>query len=98
MTPSDGDPTAPLPGPPDPWASTDTPSRRDGPPFHMTDMIAAEPAIAERILARHAPADSGAAQLARAIVEAVRAGTQVVVTGCGTSEHGAQGVAEILGD
>jgi hypothetical protein len=37
------DPNAPLPGPPDPWASTDTPVRRSGPPYHMTDMIAAEP-------------------------------------------------------
>ena len=44
------DPTAP-PARPSPWASTDTPSRRDGPPFHMTDMIAAEPAIVERIVA-----------------------------------------------
>ena len=51
MDATDFDPTAPLPGPPDPWAGTDTPSRRDGPPFHMTDMIAAEPAVAERIVA-----------------------------------------------
>ena len=92
------DPTAPLPGPPDPWASTDTPSRRDGPPFHMTDMIAAEPAIAARILARHAGTGSGAARLAGEIRRAIRAGDPVVVTGCGTSEHGAIGVAEILRD
>ena len=34
-----------------------TPSLRPGPPFHMTDMIAAEPALAGRILARLADAE-----------------------------------------
>ena len=34
------------PDPPKPWASTGTPSARSGPPYHMTDMIAAEPALA----------------------------------------------------
>lgn len=90
------DPTAPLSGPPDPWASTDTPSRRDGPPFHMTEMIAAEPAIVSRILARESGADSAAARLAAAVLETIRAGHPVVVTGCGTSEHGALATAEIL--
>ena len=90
------DPTAPLPGPPDPWSSTDTPSHRDGPPFHMTEMIAAEPWIVERILAAHAMKGSGAADLASAVKRAIRVGTPVVVTGCGTSEHGALAVVEIL--
>jgi glutamine---fructose-6-phosphate transaminase (isomerizing) len=95
-TPVAFDPNAPLPGPPDPWASTDTPSRRLGPPYHMTDMIAAEPALAERILARQAGRDSQAALLAAAIAAAARAGEPVIVTGCGTSEHGALGAADIL--
>ncbi len=90
------DETAPLPGPPDPWASTSQPSWRDGPPYHMTDMIAAEPAIAERLLNRLADPAGAAAELAREVADAVRAGSPVVVTGCGTSEHAAQGVAEIL--
>jgi glutamine---fructose-6-phosphate transaminase (isomerizing) len=90
------DPTAPLPGPPDPWASTSRPSPRSGPPYHMTDMIEAEPALADRILARHEPVGSGAAELARVIRRTIRAGDPVVVTGCGTSEHAAYGVAEIL--
>jgi glutamine---fructose-6-phosphate transaminase (isomerizing) len=90
------DPTAPLPGPPDPWASTDTPSRRSGPPYHMTDMIAAEPAIARRQIAGQAGAESQAAALATAIATAARAGRPIVVTGCGTSEHAALGIAEIL--
>ncbi len=90
------DPTAPLPGMPDPWASSSQPSLRPEPPFHMTDMIEAEPAIAGRILARHEPVGSGAAELARAIRRAIRAGEPIVLTGCGTSEHGAYGAAEIL--
>lgn len=90
------DPTAPLPGAPDPWASTSTPSHRSGPPYHLTDMIEAEPALADRILARHEPVGSRAAELARVIRRTIRAGDPVVVTGCGTSEHAAYGVAEIL--
>ena len=43
---TDFDPTAVLPGPPDPWDEAPTPTLRPGPPFHMTDMIAAEPALA----------------------------------------------------
>jgi fructoselysine-6-P-deglycase FrlB-like protein len=92
------DPTAPLPGPPDPWASTDRPIPTGGPPFHMTEMIEAEPALATRILERHAAIGSPAADLARAVRKAIIAGAPVVVTGCGTSEHGAQAVAEILRD
>ena len=93
---SDFDPAQPLPGPPDPWASTDTPSRRDRPPFHMTDMIAAEPFITERILAVGATPGGQAAALATAIRSALDQGHPVVVTGCGTSEHGAVAAAEIL--
>jgi fructoselysine-6-P-deglycase FrlB-like protein len=98
MTTTDFDPEAPLPGPPDPWESTSTPGPRTGPPYHMTEMIAAEPALAERLLARLGEADSGAARLAAAIREEARFGDPIVVTGCGTSEHGALGVAEILAE
>jgi fructoselysine-6-P-deglycase FrlB-like protein len=62
----------------------------------MTDMIAAEPALAKRILERSASRDSGAAQLAAAVRTAIKAGSPVVITGCGTSEHGALAVTEIL--
>ena len=78
------------------------PSPRSGPPYHMTEMIAAEPALAERILARLGATGSGgdgsAARLAAAIRAAADAGGPIVVTGCGTSEHGALGVVEILRD
>jgi glucosamine--fructose-6-phosphate aminotransferase (isomerizing) len=90
------DPTQPLPGPPDPWAETDMPSLRDGPPWHMTEMIEAEPALAERLLTRLADPSSAAGALAEQIrATAFRRGI-IVVTGCGTSEHGAQAAAEIL--
>jgi fructoselysine-6-P-deglycase FrlB-like protein len=92
------DPTAPLPGAPEPWASTSQPSLRSGPPFHMTEMIEAEPAIAVRILARHEAVGSGAAELARTIRRTIRSGQPVVLTGCGTSEHAAYGAAAILRD
>ena len=86
----------PLPGAPDPWAGSEMPSHRDGPPFHMTEMIEAEPALAARLLTRLAEATGGAARLAGALRTAAVNGSPVLVTGCGTSEHGAQAVAEIL--
>ena len=90
------DPQEPLPGPRDPWRSTDTPSARPGPPYHMTEMIAAEPYLAERLLTR-LDADPAVAALAEAVTGAARSGG-VVIVGCGTSEHGALAVAEIVGD
>ncbi len=97
MTPeSTFDPTAPLPGPPDPWDYAPTPSTRPGPPFHMTDMIATEPALARRILERVGSPGGGGSNLAAAVRATLEAGEPVVVTGCGTSEHGAQATAEIL--
>jgi fructoselysine-6-P-deglycase FrlB-like protein len=90
------DPTAPLAGPPDPWDYAPTPSTRSGPPFHMTDMIAAEPALARRILGRLTGLDGGAAELAAAVRATIEAGEPVVVTGCGTSEHAALATADLL--
>jgi glucosamine--fructose-6-phosphate aminotransferase (isomerizing) len=90
------DPTAPLPGPPDPWAYAPAPSRRDGPPYHMSDMIAAEPALAGRVLA--GVAATAGPQLAKAVRRAASEGDPIVVTGCGTSETAAMGVVEILRD
>ncbi len=93
---TDFDPTSPLAGAPDPWAYGAQPSLRDGPPFHMTDMIAAEPSIARRILDRLADPHGSAGQLAGAVGQAASAGEPIVVTGCGTSEHAALGIVEIL--
>ena len=110
------DPEAPLSGPPVPWASLPAPSRRDGPPWWMTEMIDAEPALSGRLLRRlgvvrrssgvpgvparlEAPGrDTPAGRLAAAIRIALEGGDPVVVTGCGTSEHGAMAFAAIVGD
>ena len=89
------DPDAPLAGPPDPWAETEMPTPRDGPPWHMTEMIEAEPALAVRILDRLAE-DGSAARLAEAVLQHGAAGNPVVAVGCGTSEHGARAIASIL--
>ncbi len=64
----------------------------------MTEMIEAEPALAVRMLTRLADPDGPAASLASAIRSASSAGLPVIVVGCGTSEHGAVAVAEILRD
>jgi fructoselysine-6-P-deglycase FrlB-like protein len=96
MTTSTFDANAPLPGPPEPWAATDRPTTRGSAPFHMTEMIDAEPALAERVLGRHEAPGSGAAELARAIRSTIRVGDPVVLTGCGTSEHAALAAVEIL--
>jgi glucosamine--fructose-6-phosphate aminotransferase (isomerizing) len=92
------DAAAPLPGAPEPWASTEMPTRRDGPPWHMTEMIEAEPALARRLLDRLATPDSAAARLGSAVREAASSGRSIVVVGCGTSDHGAQATAAILRD
>ncbi|HLO35411.1 MAG TPA: hypothetical protein VK194_04985, partial [Candidatus Deferrimicrobium sp.] len=92
------DPQAPLAAAPDPWAELPQPSVRSGPPFHMTDMIAAEPFLAGRILGRLADPQGPAGRLAGAIGQAASSGAPIVVTGCGTSEHAATAVVEILRD
>ncbi len=73
------------------WYGPGFPELRDGPPYVMDDMIAAQTGLAEPIAG--AP---GAEAIAAAIVSAARAGEPVVVTGCGTSEHGALAVTALL--
>jgi fructoselysine-6-P-deglycase FrlB-like protein len=90
------DPEAPLPGAPDPWRGSTMPPLRAGPPWLMTEMIAAEPALAVRLLGRLARADGPAAALAAEIQATAAAGGPIRVVGCGTSEHGAQATALIL--
>jgi fructoselysine-6-P-deglycase FrlB-like protein len=92
------DPREPLAPAPSPWAELPTPSIRSGPPFHMTEMIAAEPFVAERLLDRLSDPESGAGRIAGAIGQAASSGAPIVVTGCGTSEHAAMAAVEILRD
>ncbi len=91
------DADAPLAAAPDPWDYLPMPEVRDGPPWAMQEMIAAEPALAARI-ARRLLADGSAAALAAALRETAMAGGRVVVTGCGTSEHAAMATAALLRD
>ena len=91
------DPEAPLPGAPNPWAGSEMPALRHGPPYAMTEMIAAEPALAERLLRRLAD-DPALAQVAAAIRTAADAHAPIITNGCGTSEHAAMVTAELLTD
>ena len=88
-------PTDPLPGAPDPWAPSEMPAFRSRPPYLMSEMIAAEPALAERLVRRLA-ADEALGQLADAVRAAVAQRQPIVTTGCGTSEHAAMAIAALL--
>jgi fructoselysine-6-P-deglycase FrlB-like protein len=68
---------------------SETPELRAAPPWAMQEMIEAEPALVEPILA--SPAAAEAAALIRAN------DCPLVLTGCGTSEHAAMAGAEMLG-
>ena len=48
----------PLPGAPEPWAPSEMPAFRSRPPYLMSEMIAAEPALAERLMRRLAADES----------------------------------------
>jgi glucosamine--fructose-6-phosphate aminotransferase (isomerizing) len=91
------DPEAPLPGAPDPWAGSDFPAGRDGPPYAMTEMSAAEPALAERLV-RRLTDDPALGAVTAALESAAAEGRPIVTTGCGTSEHAAMIVAALLTD
>ena len=90
-------PHQPLPGAPDPWASSSMPPFRARPPYVMSEMIAAEPAVAERLVRRLAK-DAALERVAAEIREAVDAGRPVMTTGCGTSEHAAMAIAMLLSE
>jgi glutamine---fructose-6-phosphate transaminase (isomerizing) len=88
-------PNQPLPGAPDPWAPSAMPPFRSRPPYVMSDMIAAEPAVAERLV-RRLMKDEALDRLATASREHFDSGRPVVTTGCGTSEHAAMGIATLI--
>ena len=73
------------------------PTPRPASPYAMTEMIEAEPAMAERLARRLAAAPATTA-LAHALTDAARAHRSITVTGCGTSEHAAMATAAILAD
>jgi len=77
------------------WLTDDFPELRDAPPWVMEEMIFAQPQLAAPILGADRP---GVTRLRNAVAGAAAAGEPVVVTGCGTSEHAAMAVAELLTD
>jgi len=77
------------------WLTDEYPELRPGPPWVMEEMILAERDLPVAILEG---AGEETAQVAGAIRDAVALGAPIVVTGCGTSEHGAMAVAEVIAD
>jgi glutamine---fructose-6-phosphate transaminase (isomerizing) len=73
------------------------PEVRVAPPYLMTEMIEAEPALAERLVRRLAD-DDAVGTVARWLVDAARSGDPIEAFGCGTSDHAAEATAAILGD
>jgi glucosamine--fructose-6-phosphate aminotransferase (isomerizing) len=75
------------------WHTDEYPELRSGPPWVTEEMVAAQPATVRALL--DSPPD-GLAALAGTIREAHDVGLPVTVVGCGTSEHGAMAIAELL--
>ncbi len=74
------------------WHDESYPELREGRPWVMEEMVAAEPSLAGPILGESDAAD----RVARNVAQTARAGAPVVVTGCGTSEHAALAIAALL--
>ncbi len=75
------------------WLTDAFPELRDAPPWVMEEMIFAQPKLAAPILGADG---TEVTRLRDAVREAATGGEPVVVTGCGTSEHAAAVVAELL--
>ena len=77
------------------WLTEEYPELRDGPPWVMQEMIEAQRELPAAILDR---GGSEATGVNRAIRAAADRGEPIVVTGCGTSEHGSMAVAALIAD
>ena len=77
----------------DDWHTSDYPELRPGPPWVMEEMIRAQAALPDGLAAL-----DGAHAIRDAAARALAAGDEVVVVGCGTSEHAALAVAALLRD
>ena len=73
------------------WHTDDYPELRSAPPWVMEEMVASQPELVVPIVA-----DLQARNLAQVILDVDESGEPIVVTGCGTSEHGAMAVTELL--
>ena len=77
------------------WYTAEYPELRDASPWVMQDMIEGQTGLPAAILDSPSPAVDAAAA---AIRDAAAGGRPIVITGCGTSEHGAMAVAALVGD
>jgi fructoselysine-6-P-deglycase FrlB-like protein len=75
------------------WHTDAIPELRAGPPWVMEEMIAAQPVLVEALLSSP---PAGTVPAAEAIAAALMHNRPVVVCGCGTSEHAADGIAALL--
>jgi glutamine---fructose-6-phosphate transaminase (isomerizing) len=73
------------------WYTDDYPELRSARPWVTEEMVASQPGLVAPILSH-----PQATQLAQVILDVDESGEPIVVTGCGTSEHGAMAVAELL--
>jgi glucosamine--fructose-6-phosphate aminotransferase (isomerizing) len=73
------------------WHTDDYPELRSAPPWVTEEMVASQPGLVAPILT-----DPQATELAQVILDVDESGEPIVVTGCGTSEHGAMAIAELL--
>ena len=73
------------------WYTDDYPELHTAPPWVMEEMVGSQPGLVAPILT-----NPQAAHLAQVILDVDESGDPIVVTGCGTSEHGAMAVAELL--
>ncbi len=69
------------------------PEWREGPPWVMSEMVAAEPRLAVQILAE----GEGRLRISPLIASALARGAMVAVSGCGTSEHAAMAFSDLVG-
>ena len=77
------------------WYTADYPELRDAPPWVMQEMIEGQLGLPAAIL--DAPS-AGVGEAREAIRAAAAGGMPIVITGCGTSEHGAMAVAALIAD
>jgi fructoselysine-6-P-deglycase FrlB-like protein len=77
------------------WHESWFPELRGERPWLMEEMIDAEPSAAERIASNRKLAEA-AERIAAKAAAAHAAGEAITVVGCGTSEHGARAIAELL--
>jgi glucosamine--fructose-6-phosphate aminotransferase (isomerizing) len=73
------------------------PAFRARPPYVMTEMIAVEPALAERLIHR-LERDAALERLADLVRKAEEDRAPILTTGLGTSEHAAMGIARLINE